>query len=343
MSGSHPRSSGACHLGDARPRAVVTGTGSALPSRVLTNHDLEKMVDTSDEWITTRTGIKERRIAAEDEYLSLYATEASRRALEMSGVPAADLDLIICATVTPDKPIPSTSCTIQENLGARRAAAFDLAAGCSGFIYGLAVADRFLTGGGYRHVLVIGAELLSKYVDWQDRTTCIIFADGAGATVLSARDGTSGILATSLRSDGSMADYIQVPAGGTMMPASERTVREHLHYIRMKGNETFKIAVRSIEEVSREVLAASGLSASDIDHYIPHQANRRIIEAVGTRLGLRPDQVYINIDRVGNTSSASIPIALDEAVRAGRIHTGDTVLFAAFGAGLTWGAALLRW
>jgi 3-oxoacyl-[acyl-carrier-protein] synthase III len=327
----------------ARLRAVVTGTGSALPSRVLTNQELERMVDTSDEWITTRTGIKERRIAESGEYLSIYATEASQRALEMSGVPAAELDMIICATVTPDQPLPSTACTIQHNLGAKRAAAFDLAAGCSGFIYGLAVADRFLSGGGYRHVLVIGAELLSKYVDWKDRTTCIIFADGAGAVLLSAREGTSGILATSLRTDGSMADYIHVPAGGTMMPASERTVREGLHFIRMKGNETFKIAVRSIEEVSREVLTASGLTAADINHYIPHQANRRIIEAVGTRLGLRPEQVYVNIDRVGNTSSASIPIALDEAARAGKIQRGDTVLFAAFGAGLTWGAALLRW
>jgi 3-oxoacyl-[acyl-carrier-protein] synthase-3 len=301
------------------------------------------MVDTSDDWITTRTGIKERRIAGEGEYLSQYATEAARKALEMSGVPAEEIDLIICATVTPDRQIPSTACTIQDNLGASRAAAFDLAAGCSGYIYGLAAADRFIAGGGFRHVLVIGAELLSKYVDWKDRTTCIIFADGAGATLLSAREGTSGVLATSLRSDGSMADFIYLPAGGTMMPASEQTVRDRMHFIRMKGNETFKIAVRSLEEVSREVITASGLTPSDIDLYIPHQANRRIIEAVGTRLGLRPDQLYMNIDRVGNTSSASIPIALDEVVRAGKVHAGDTVLFAAFGAGLTWGAALLRW
>jgi 3-oxoacyl-[acyl-carrier-protein] synthase-3 len=330
-------------LGESRLRAVVTGTGSALPARILTNKELEKMVDTSDEWITTRTGIRERRIAADDEYLSIFATEAARKALEMSGVPAEEIDLIICATVTPDRQIPSTSCTIQHNLGAKRAAAFDLAAGCSGYIYALAVAERFLCGGGYRNVLVIGGEVLSKYLDWQDRTTCIIFADGAGATVLSAREGTSGVLATSLRTDGSMADFITLPAGGTMLPASEQTVRDRMHYIRMKGNETFKIAVRSIEEVSREVITASGLSASDIDMYIPHQANRRIIEAVGTRLGLRPDQLYVNIDRVGNTSSASIPIALDEAVRAGKLRRGDTVLFAAFGAGLTWGAALLRW
>ena len=326
-----------------RLRAAVTGTGSALPSRILTNHDLEKMVDTSDEWITTRTGIRERRIAGEGEYLSQYATAAGRKALEMSGVLAEEIDLIVCATVTPDRPLPSTACTIQENLGARRAAAFDLAAGCSGYIYALAVADRFLACGPMRHALVIGGELLSKYVDWQDRTTCIIFADGAGASVLSAKEGVAGILATSLKSDGSMADFIHIPAGGTMLPTSEKTVAERLHYIRMKGNETFKIAVRSIEDVSREVITASGLKASDIDLYIPHQANRRIIEAVGTRLGLRPDQVYMNIDRVGNTSSASIPIALDEAVRAGRVHPGDILLFAAFGAGLTWGAALLRW
>jgi 3-oxoacyl-[acyl-carrier-protein] synthase-3 len=258
-------------------------------------------------------------------------------------VPADEIDLIICATVTPDRLIPSTACSIQQNLGARRAAAFDLAAGCSGYLYALAVAERFLAHGPYHHALVIGGELLSKYVDWHDRTTCIIFADGAGATVLSAREGMAGVLATSLRSDGSMADFIQIPAGGTMLPTSEETVRNRLHYIRMKGNETFKIAVRSIEEVSREVLITSGLKASDINLYIPHQANRRIIEAVGSRLGLRPEQVFVNIDRVGNTSSASIPIALDEAVRAGRVHAGDILLFAAFGAGLTWGAALLRW
>lgn len=335
--------SGSSSIGESRLRAVVTGTGSSLPSRVLTNKELEKMVDTSDEWITSRTGIKERRIAGEGEYLSQYATDAARKALEMSGVPAEEIDLIICATVTPDRHIPATSCTIQENLGAKRAAAFDLAAGCSGYIYALAVADRFLVGGGYRNALVIGGEILSKYMDWRDRTTCIIFADGAGASVLTAREGTTGILATSLRADGSMADFITLPAGGTMMPASEKTVREGMHYIKMKGNETFKIAVRSIEEVSREVITASGLAASDIDLYIPHQANRRIIEAVGTRLGLRPEQIYMNIDRVGNTSSASIPIALDEVVRSGKVHPGDTVLFAAFGAGLTWGAALLRW
>ena len=338
-----PPSSSRQALDTPRLRAVVTGTGAALPTRVLTNHDLEKMVDTSDDWITSRTGIKERRIAAEGEYLSQYATDAGKRALEMAGVAAEEIDLIICATVTPDRPIPSTACTIQQNLGSRKAAAFDLAAGCSGYIYALAVADRFLASGAYRHALVIGGELLSKYVDWQDRTTCIIFADGAGATVLSAREGVAGILATSLRSDGSMADFIHIPAGGTMLPTSEKTVRERQHFIRMKGNETFKIAVRSIEEVSREVITASGLSASDIDLYIPHQANRRIIEAVGTRLGLRGEQVYMNIDRVGNTSSASIPIALDEAVRAGKVEHGDILLFAAFGAGLTWGAALLRW
>jgi 3-oxoacyl-[acyl-carrier-protein] synthase-3 len=338
-----PPSSSRQALDTPRLRAVVTGTGAALPTRVLTNHDLEKMVDTSDDWITSRTGIKERRIAAEGEYLSQYATDAGKRALEMAGVAAEEIDLIICATVTPDRPIPSTACTIQQNLGSRRAAAFDLAAGCSGYIYALAVADRFLASGAYRHALVIGGELLSKYVDWQDRTTCIIFADGAGATVLSAREGVAGILATSLRSDGSMADFIHIPAGGTMLPTSEKTVQERQHFIRMKGNETFKIAVRSIEEVSREVIIASGLSASDIDLYIPHQANRRIIEAVGTRLGLRGEQVYMNIDRVGNTSSASIPIALDEAVRAGKVEHGDILLFAAFGAGLTWGAALLRW
>jgi 3-oxoacyl-[acyl-carrier-protein] synthase-3 len=343
MSESRDKTAPPSALGGTKLRAVVTGTGSSLPTRILTNKELETMVDTSDEWITTRTGIKERRIAGEGEYLSLFATRAAREALEMSGVPAEEIDIIICATVTPDRQIPSTACTLQHNLGAKRAAAFDLAAGCSGYIYALAVADRFLSGGGCRHVLVIGGEVLSKYLDWHDRTTCIIFADGAGATLLSAQEGTSGVLATSLRTDGSMADFIMLPAGGTLLPTSEQTVRDGMHFIRMKGNETFKIAVRSLEEVSREVITASGLTASDIDLYIPHQANRRIIEAVGSRLGLRADQVYVNIDRVGNTSSASIPIALDEVVRAGKVHRGDTLLFAAFGAGLTWGAALLRW
>src|SRR6266571_102309 len=324
-------------------RAVIRGTGSALPSRVLTNADLEKMVDTSDDWIRSRTGIRERRIARADEYMSQFATRAAQEALESARMSASDIDLIICATVTPDMPIPATACIVQNNLGATGAAAFDLAAGCSGFIYALAVADRFVTTGDYRAVLVIGAELLSKYTDWRDRTTCVLFGDGAGAVVLTPGAAPYGVLASEMHADGGMADFIYVPAGGTREPASERSVTERRHFIRMRGNETFKMAVRSMEETSRAVLQKAGLKTTDVNLFIPHQANRRIIDAVGSRLGLREDQVYVNIERVGNTSAASIPVALDEAVRKGLVHAGDNLLFAAFGTGLTWGAAVCKW
>jgi 3-oxoacyl-[acyl-carrier-protein] synthase-3 len=324
-------------------RAVIVGTGSALPGRVLSNSELEKMVDTSDEWIATRTGIRERRVATESESMSTFAIAAGREALRAAQVDAGDIDLLICATVTPDMPIPSTACIIQDQLGARRAAAFDLAAGCSGFLYGLSVAERFIASPQYKHVLLIGAEVLSKYVDWTDRTTCVLFGDGAGAAVLRAGAPPYGVLSCTLRADGSLADYIQVPAGGTREPASERTIAERRHYIKMKGNETFKMAVRSMEESARQALEMAGLTTSDINLFVPHQANRRIIDAIGSRLGLREEQVHVNIDRVGNTAAASIPVALDEAVKLGRLKRGDVVLFAAFGTGLTWGAAVCRW
>jgi len=330
-------------MSPAGVRAVIRGTGSSLPERILHNTELEKMVDTSDEWITTRTGIRERRVAGEDEPLSLFAAAAGEAALKSAGVAADDLDLIICATVTPDMPIPATACIIQDRLGARRAAAFDLSAGCSGFIYGLSVAEKFIRTGSAGHILLIGAEVLSKYVDWQDRTTCVLFGDGAGAVVLGAGTEPYGVLASSLASDGRMADFIYVPAGGTREPASESTVRERRHFIKMKGNETFKMAVRCMEDSARTVLAQAGLTTGDVRLFIPHQANRRIIDAVGGRLDLQADQVYINIDRIGNTSAASIPLALDEAVRAGRVQRDDVLLFAAFGTGLTWGAAAVRW
>lgn len=326
-----------------RRRAAIRGTGSSLPEKILTNEDLERMVETSNDWIISRTGIRERHVAREDEFMSTFATRAAEEALRSAGLQGSDIELVICATVTPDSPIPATSCIVQNNLGANGAAAFDMSAGCSGFIYGLAMADSFIAAGMYRNILLIGAELLSKYVNWKDRTTCVLFGDGAGAVVLTPASGSSGVLATSLRADGRLADFIHVPAGGTREPASETTVAEGRHFIRMKGNETFKMAVRSMEESARTVLRQAGMTTDDVDLFIPHQANRRIIDAVGTRLGLRDDQVYINVDRVGNTSAASIPIALNEAKQKDLIKKGGIILLAAFGTGLTWGAAVVRW
>jgi 3-oxoacyl-[acyl-carrier-protein] synthase-3 len=320
----------------------ITGTGSALPERVLTNHDLERMVDTSDQWIQERTGIRERRIAEEGDKLSDYAVRAAEAALSAAGLEGPDVDMIVCATVTPDWHLPATACFIQERLGAK-GPAFDLSAGCSGFLYALAAADSFLRTGAARRVLVIGGELLSKYVNWQDRGTCVIFADGAGAVVLERREGERGVLETRLHADGRMADFISIPGGGTQHPPSHSMIDEGLHLIHMKGNETFKIAIRSLTSVCREVLEARGLGPKDVDLFVPHQANVRIINAVGDRLGVDADHTYLNIERVGNTSAASIPLALDEAVRAGRVAEGDLLLFAAFGAGLTWGASLVRW
>ena len=323
--------------------AVIVGTGMSVPAKVLTNSDLEKIVDTSDEWIATRTGIRERRIAERGEVVSQFAIDASRKAMESSGIGPGDLDLIICATVTPDMPIPATSCLIQHALGAKKAAAFDMQAGCSGFIYAQSVAKQFILSGRCRYVLVIGAELLSKFLDWSDRTTCVIFADGAGAVVMTEGSLPRGVLASAMHTDGSMADFIVLEGGGCRFPPTAATVEDGLHFIRMRGNETFKIAVRNLEEVSRTVLQEAGLSADDVTWFIPHQANKRIIDAVGARLGIDESRCYVNIDRYGNTSAASIPIALDEAVRSGRVKRGDVVLMAAFGAGLTWAASVVRW
>jgi 3-oxoacyl-[acyl-carrier-protein] synthase-3 len=323
-------------------RARIIGTGRSLPARIVTNADLEKIVDTSDEWITTRTGIRQRHIAADGEKLSDFASVAARQALEMAGVPASSLDMILCATVTPDWHLPATACFIQRRIGAK-CPAFDLQAGCSGFMYALDAGDAFIRSGKAKRVLVIGGELLSKYINWKDRATCVIFADGAGAVVLDAQDGESGVLATRLRADGDMAEYISVPGLGTESPASPETLEKGLHLIHMKGNETFRLAIRSLTEVCEEVLAEVGLTPKDVDLFVPHQANLRIIDSVGERLGLSREQTWINIDRVGNTSAGSIPIALDEAVRAGRLTEGDIALFAAFGAGLTWAGSVVRW
>lgn len=323
--------------------AVIRGTGMSVPQRILTNAELERLVDTSDEWIQARTGIRERRVAGERETLSQFAVEAGSRALAAAGVEPGEVGLIVLSTVTPDMPIPATSCTVQHQLGCKGAAAFDLSAGCSGFLYALSVGKQFLINGRLRHVLVIGAELLSKYLDWEDRGTCVIFADGAGAVLLSAGHAPRGVLASAMHTDGSMVDLICLPGGGTLHPPSQATVDQRLHYIRMRGNETFKMAVRALEEVCREVLDSAGLAPADVDWLVPHQANLRIIDAVGSRLGIPSERCFVNIDRYGNTSAASIPIALDEAVRGGKIREGQIVLMAAFGAGLTWAASVVRW
>jgi 3-oxoacyl-[acyl-carrier-protein] synthase-3 len=325
------------------PPAGVLGIGSALPEKVLTNLDLEKMVDTSDQWITERTGIKERRQAGPQETTSSLSVQASRKSLEMAGLSPRDLDLIICSTISPDMPLPSTAAFIQHELGARSCCAFDLAAACSGFLFGLSVADQFIRNGSAKYVLVIGAELLSRYVDYTDRATCVLFGDGVAAAVLGPVAPPSGILAAELHTEGQFADHLYIPAGGTAMPASCETVQNRSHYIKMRGNELFKVAVRGMEEVSRNVLEKAQLSLDQIDLFIPHQANQRITEAVRERLGLSPEKVFCNISRVGNTSSASIPICIDECVRGGRLKKGDLVLMSAFGAGVTWGAVLMRW
>ncbi|HXH49832.1 MAG TPA: beta-ketoacyl-ACP synthase III [Terriglobia bacterium] len=321
----------------------ILGTGSALPKKVITNFDLEKMVETSDKWITERTGIKERRQAAPDETTSTLSVQAAEKALEMAGIPPDQLDLIICSTISPDMPLPATASLIQRELGAGTCCAFDLAAACSGFLFGLTVVDQFVKTGKAKYALVIGAELLSRYLDYQDRATCVIFGDGVAAGVLGPVNSASGILASEVHTNGTYADHLYIPAGGTARPASCETVQAREHFIKMRGNELFKVAVRSLEEVSLRVMEEANVQPGEIDLFIPHQANFRITEAVRERLGVPAEKVYSNINRVGNTSSASIPICLDECVRSGRIKKGDLILMSAFGAGVTWGSVLLRW
>jgi 3-oxoacyl-[acyl-carrier-protein] synthase III len=323
-------------------RARITGTGSYAPAKVLTNADLERMVATSDEWIAERTGIRERRIAAPGEACSDLAVKAAERALVAAGVRAEDLDLILLATCTGDYPLPATACLIQHRLGATRAAACDISAACCGFVYALSVADAYVRTG-MRRILVIGSEVMSAITDWTDRNTCILFGDGAGAAVVSASEGDPGVLSTHLRSDGALWDLIAVPGGGSRLPPSEKVLAEKMNCVKMKGNETFKVAVRMLEEIARETLAANKLRVEDLDLYVPHQANVRILNAVAARLGLPLEKMMLNLDRYGNTSAASIPIALDEAVRQGRITDGSLVMLGAFGAGLTWASALIRW
>ncbi|MBI5018342.1 MAG: ketoacyl-ACP synthase III [Deltaproteobacteria bacterium] len=332
-------------MADRAPaRARILGTGSCVPDNVVTNFDLAKRVDTSDEWIQERTGIRERRIALPGVRTSELCEDAARRALAAAGVEPAELDLVVVATATPDMPFPSTACFLQERLGIRGQMAFDVTAACTGFLYGLTIADQFVSTGKARRALVIGAELLSRIIDWEDRGTCVLFGDGAGAVVLGPSEAQDrGILATRMAADGSFWSILNLPGGGTAHPTTLETVGAGLHKVKMHGNEVFKVAVRSLHEMAEAVLAEAGLDGRDLSLFIPHQANRRIIDAVSKRLGVPVDKVYVNVDRFGNTSSASIPIALDEVVRAGRLSPGDTVLLDAFGGGVTYGAALLRW
>jgi 3-oxoacyl-[acyl-carrier-protein] synthase-3 len=324
-------------------RARIVATGSAVPPRVLRNADLARMVETSDEWIVERTGIRERRIVAEGVASSDLGTEAALAALAAGQWDPADLDLILVATCTPDMLLPSTACLIQRNLRARRAMAFDLSAACSGFLYGLSVADLYIRAGTCRRVLLIGTEVMSAVVDWTDRNTCILFGDGAGAVLIEPTLDDRGILSTHLHSDGDLWDLVCMPGGGSRVPASAAMLAERKQYVKMKGNETFKVAVRTLESAAREALAANKMEVTDVDVFIPHQANLRILNAVADRLGFEKDRVVINMDRYGNTSAASIPLALDEAVRGGVVKPGSRVLMTAFGAGLTWASAVVKW
>jgi len=321
----------------------ISGVGAYVPARILTNADLEKMVDTTDEWITTRTGIKERHIAAADEFTSDLGAEAAKRAMAMAGVTAEQIDLIIVATITPDMPFPSTACLVQHKLGAKRAAAFDLEAACSGFIYALEIGQQFIMSRTYETVLVIGAEKLSSITDWTDRNTCVLFGDGAGAAILQNREGTHGLLTAVMGADGSKADLLFMPGGGSRCPATVESLNARQHYLRMEGKETFKNAVQAMQTAAEEALRRCELTVSQIKLIIPHQANRRIIDAVGDRLGANPEQLFVNVDKFGNTSAASVGIALDEAVTTGRVQRGDLILLVVFGAGLTWGAAVIEW
>lgn len=324
-------------------RAGILGIGTYVPERVLTNKELESMVNTSDQWIVERSGIRERRIADPGQATSDLALEAAKKAIQDAGIGPEEVDLIIVATNTPDTLFPAVGCIVQDRLGACRAGAFDLLCGCTGFIYSLSVGAQFINSGMYRRVLVIGAETLSRIVDWKDRNTCVLFGDGAGAVVLGPVPEGYGIMHTKLGADGSGGPFLCVPAGGSKLPASRETVENRMHFVRMNGREVFKFAVRTCGDGSLEALEEAGLSVGDVDFLIPHQANIRIIEAAAKRLDLPMDRVLVNVDRYGNTSTASIPLALEEAVGQGRIKDGDNIVMTGFGAGLTWAVAVLRW
>jgi 3-oxoacyl-[acyl-carrier-protein] synthase-3 len=330
------------------PRSRILGTGHYLPPVVRTNFDIEKMVETTDAWITERTGIKERRVAPDGVVTSDMATAAARNALEMAGLKASDLDMIIVGTVTPDMPMPATAVFVQQKLGAGCCPAFDLSAACAGFVFGLSIADQFIASGQVKHVLVVGVELLSRVIDWTDRTTCVLFGDGAGAAVLGPANAKAdeakprGLLSTSILTDGSLAMSLNIPGGGSVTPTTRESVDKRLQYVHMRGQDIFKVAVKNLLSASRNALQRAGMTEKDIDWICAHQANKRIIDQVVSRVEVPLDKVLMNIDRVGNTSSASIPILVDENYRAGKIKPGDTVLMCALGAGISWGSAIVR-
>jgi 3-oxoacyl-[acyl-carrier-protein] synthase-3 len=329
-------------MNNLRPVGII-GTGKYVPEKILTNSDLEKMVDTNDEWIVSRTGIKERHIAAPDQATSDLAYEAAIRALESAGMKAEELDLIIVATVTPDSMFPSTACILQDKLGAKKAAAFDLSAACSGFVYSLATATNFIKTGMYNNALIIGADCLSRITDYSDRNTCVLFGDGAGAVVIGEVPEGRGFLSFDLGAEGSGGHLLSIAAGGSREPASCDTVTGKKHFIQMSGSEVFKFAVRIMGSATETVLAKAGKTKEDIDLFVPHQANIRIIQSAMNRLDLPPEKCMINVDKYANTSAASIPLALVEAAEQGRMKEGDTVLMVGFGGGLTWGATVLVW
>ena len=322
--------------------AGIIGMGHSYPEGILTNADLEKMVDTNDEWITSRTGIKQRHKAADNEYTSQFGTRAAMQALERANLKPEDIDLIVCATTTPDQIMPSTGALIQAQIGAVNAAGMDIFAACSGFLYGLTMVESMIRTGQIRYALVIGAEVLTKYVDYTDRGTCVIFGDGAGAAVLGPVPEGKGILATKIKSDGRYEEQLYAPGGGTKLGTTHKTIDDREHFFKMKGNELFKVAVRSMADISAEMVEKAGYTVDDIDIVIPHQANQRITDAVASRLGVPEEKVYSNIAMMGNTSSASIPIAMDECIQSGRIHEGSLVLLTAFGGGVTWGGTVIR-
>ncbi len=323
--------------------AVITGWGMYVPPKVLTNSDLEKMVETSDAWITERTGVKERHIAGDNESTSTMGAKAARKALERAGLGARDVDAIICATMTPDHLIPSTACLIQAEIGASRAAVFDLEAACTGFIYGLAVARGLIVSGVAKTVLLVGAETMSRFIDWMDRGTCVLFGDGAGAVVIEASNASVGIESTILRGDGTKAELLWIPAGGAKHPPSRNGDQPESYFVKMAGGEVFKLAVVRMAEAAEQAIAEAGLRLEDIALLVPHQANTRIIDAVAKRLKLDPSRAFVNIQKYGNTTAASIPMALCEAAEQGKMKRGDKILFVAFGAGMTWGASVMEW